>query len=195
MEGGAGVAVGVLALGDRLMAELLAGDAGLEHAPSGRHGQAVLRREEAERFGEGAGAASALPRHVAAPVAPSGTTVDAAIDDDGVGKAGVDGGSGVRHESGADVAGLVDLAEPREIRNAEIDGHFGLGAGVHEPLHQAIDFGGSDASIVEGGLDGLQGERQLGAPAVAGVIGLADPGDGYGIGKRHGAGLVQGLVA
>ena len=54
---------------------------------------------------------------------------------------------GMGDQGAAYVPRLVDLAPPSEVGNAEIGGDLGLGAGVHPPLHQSIDFAGLDAGI------------------------------------------------
>ena len=179
VEGRARIAVRVATLGNRLQAEVAAGDARLEHAPARSHGQTVLRRQEAVRFGERAATAAALAGNVAAPIASPGTTVDAAVDDDHVGESGMDCRRRVRDQRRADIAGLADLPPPRQIRDAQVGGDFGFGTRVHPPLHQTVNFTRLDARIVQSSRDRLQGEHEFRATAGARIIGLAYAGDGH----------------
>ena len=86
--------------------EVAAFDAGLVHPASRRHRQAVLWCQQAVWLGEGTTAAPALTGDVAASIASAGATVHAAIDDDDVGKPGMNGRCRVCHQGRADIAGL-----------------------------------------------------------------------------------------
>ena len=83
----------------------------------------------------------------------------------------------VRHERGADVARLRDVAKERQLLDAQAGGHLRLRRRVDLPAHQPVDVLRRQPCVVQRRLDRLQRQGQLTPPRVARVVGLAHAGD------------------
>jgi hypothetical protein len=72
----------------------------------------------------------------------------------------------------------VDAAEEREVADAKAAGNVDVGVGVGAEADHALHLGRRNAGILEGKVDGLDGEAQLGAARGLGELGGPDAGDG-----------------
>ena len=177
-------------VGHRHPAEVLGGGPGDVQVALGEHGHPGGRGEQALGRVPGEVGVLGVGRRRAAldagAEAVAGPFVEGPVADDDVGHPGghghgrlVDGGAGRP-------AAVVDAAEEGQLAHAEGAGHLDLGVGVGRESDHAVDVGGSQTGVIEGGGHRLGGQAQLAAARVLGEFGGPDTADG----GRPGEGVV-----
>src|SRR5262249_31126524 len=92
----------------------------------------------------------------------------------------------VHHGAGGRPASVRHPPEETQVADTDVARDVDLVAGVHGERDHAVDIAGGQAGVVDCRADRLARQLQLAAPGFLGELGLADPGDGCGSGKRAG---------
>ncbi len=180
VEVGGGVVRGVPSVGDRDVPECLGGEVvGVQvalggHGHPGGGGQQPPGQRPTERCPLRRG----LPLLDPGPEAAPGTLVEGAVADDDLCNPRGDGEGGLLDGGAGRAASVVDTGEEGQVPDAGRLGDGDLGAGVHGEGDHAVDIGGGESGVVEGGVHGLDGELELAAAGVLGELGRSDAGDG-----------------
>ncbi len=115
------------------------------------------------------------PGHLAEPAA--GTLVQRPVAHHHLRGPGGDGHRRLVHTAAGRAAAVADLAEERQLADAELPRERDLGHGVHGERDQAVHVGRPQPGVRQRGRRGLGGQAQLAAARVLGELGGPDPGD------------------
>ncbi len=186
----------VLARRHRDPPEVEAGDAVLVHVALGEHRHPARGRHEAEghvpapmdEIGGG------RPVGDAGAVALTRAAVERAVAHHRARRAGGDRHRRLMDHADRGAAAVGHAAEEREVADAHGTRHLDLVARVEGERGHAVDVGGAQPGVVEGGGDRFAGELNLGAPRVLRVVGLADADDRGLIPQRRGHAWLRSLL-
>ena len=172
---------GVLAVGDRHRAEVLARRAGQVHVALGDHRHLRRGRRQPVRVRErvvDAGRVGVLHQpHLHLTEPHPRPLVERAVCHDAVRDAGGDGHGRLLHGRARRPAAVMDLGEELQIPDAGGARDGDLGVGVHRERRHAVHVGGRQARVVERVEHRLGGQPQLAAAGVLREVGGADADD------------------
>ena len=176
-----GVLGGVLAVGDRDRAEVLARRPREMHIPLGDHCDLRSRRREAVRVRERVvdarrvGVLHQPHLHLAEPHA--GALVESPVGHHAIRDTGGHRDGRLLHGGACRPAAVVDLGEELQVPDTRCARDGNLGVGVHRERRHTVDVGRGQAGIVECVEHRLGGQAQLAAAGVLGEVGGPDSDD------------------